>query len=114
MKNTAKIRQLLTNAQNYAEDNNIKRLNAIDARQTYKWIMQDMFKCIDKALTLLDEPFTIDNAEVPEGYLLIKADSFLAKLNKTPSCPDCDGNMDIETLKKLDKGCGDNLSHGQS
>ena len=39
----------------FAKDKNIKRLDSIDAGQTYKWIMQDMFHVIDQALTLLKQ-----------------------------------------------------------
>jgi len=69
MKNTdiQKIRQLLDRA--------IVRLSITDTES----------ECIVRqALALLpcETDNEIENIEVPEGYLLIKADSFLAKLNK--------------------------------
>ena len=54
-----KIRDLLEKAIDCAKDKNIKRLDSIDAKQTYKWIMQDMFSCIDQALALLKQPQTV-------------------------------------------------------
>ena len=47
---TTQLRQTLEKAQDYAKDSNIERLNSIDKNQTYKWIMQDMFQAVSKAL----------------------------------------------------------------
>ena len=50
------LRGLLSNAQDCAKDTNIEKRMKIDSNQAYKWIMQDMFHWIDKALALLPCP----------------------------------------------------------
>ena len=56
MNKEQKAIELLEKAQDHAKDKNIKKLDSIDSKQTYKWIMQDMFSCIDQAIALLKQP----------------------------------------------------------
>lgn len=47
------IRGLLEKALNCAKDKNIEKYDSIDPKQTYKWIMRDMFRWCSDALALL-------------------------------------------------------------
>ena len=68
-----------------------KLISIITITNTAPFVTSDMVigDIAHEALALLDEPLTIENAEVPEGFLLIKADCFLARLNEIAPCPTC-------------------------
>ena len=70
------LHRLLRNAQDCAKDTNIEQKMKIDSNQAYKWIMQDMFHWIDKALALLPCP-TCNGTGMPK----VKSPGAI--------CPDC-------------------------
>ena len=82
-----KLRTWLSRAQDCAKDTNIEKKMKIDSNQAYKWIMQDMFHCIDQALALLPCPTCNDSGRVPT----FDQASGLADADPCPDCqkPEC-------------------------
>lgn len=72
---------------------------------------KDLFHEINQALALLP-------CETCGGSGRLAKYNQVGNLVVGDLCPDCqspdDGYMDIETLKRMDDACGDNLSHGKS
>jgi hypothetical protein len=84
----------LKEAEDSAKDARIKHYDSIDANQTYKWIMQDMFKLVGEAIAILEKQPDVEERykDYERLWVLADQDNCTGDCDLNPphkKCPEC-------------------------